>query len=198
MSLCLRGAGFNSVAAACVGGPPPLLPGVRWPFAGVWRAGAVSSGVCGGLIWLDPRLASLAWCCGVLWCAVQRRVVFCCAASCWSVPCCGAPCWAAPCCAVSRRAVPLCASLRRVVLWRAVLWGALSCCVALWCAAVRCAVLPCVVPWWVSGGYCGPCYGQECGSERGWLVAGGGGQVLVARWVRAVGVWVCRSGWWVG
>ena len=76
VSLRLCGAGFNFPAAACVGGPPPLLPGVRWSLAGVWRTGAVPSGVCGGLIWLDPRLASLAWCCGVFWCAVLRRVVF--------------------------------------------------------------------------------------------------------------------------
>ena len=76
VSLGLRGASFNFPAAACVGGPPQLLPGVQWPFAGVWRAGPVPSGVCGGLIWLDPWLASLAWCCGVLWCTVLRRVVF--------------------------------------------------------------------------------------------------------------------------
>ena len=91
--------------------------------------------------------------------------------------CCIAPCWAAPCCAVPRRGVPLCAVSRCVVLWRVVLWGALSCCFALWCAAVRCAVLPRVVPWWVSGGQAGPCRGAECGAERGWLVAGGCGQV---------------------
>ena len=30
------------------------------------------------------------------------------------------------------------------------------------------------------------------------LVAGGCGQVWVARWVHAVGDWVCRSGRWVG
>ena len=76
VSLRLRSAGLNFPAAACVGGPPPLSPGLRWPFAGVWRAGAVPSGVCGGLIWLDPRLASLSWCCGVLWCAVLPHVVF--------------------------------------------------------------------------------------------------------------------------
>ena len=69
-------AGFNFPPAAYMGGPPPLLPGVRWPFAGVWQAGAVPSGVCGGLFWLDPRSPSLAWCCGVLWCAVLRRVLF--------------------------------------------------------------------------------------------------------------------------
>ena len=63
VSLRLRGAGFYLPAAACVDGPLPLLPGVCWPFAGVWRAGAVPSGVCGGLFWLAPRLASLAWCC---------------------------------------------------------------------------------------------------------------------------------------
>ena len=40
MSLHLRGAGFKFLAAVCVGGPPPLLPGARWPLAGLWRAGA--------------------------------------------------------------------------------------------------------------------------------------------------------------
>ena len=75
VSFRLRGAGFNFLAAVRVGGPPPLLPGVRWLLAGVWRAVAVPSRVlarcCGGLFWLDPRLASLAL---VLWCAVVRSV----------------------------------------------------------------------------------------------------------------------------
>ena len=31
VSFRLRGAGFNFLAAACVGGPPLSLPGVRWP-----------------------------------------------------------------------------------------------------------------------------------------------------------------------
>ena len=35
VSFCLRGAGFNFLAAVCVGEPPLLLPGVRWPHAGV-------------------------------------------------------------------------------------------------------------------------------------------------------------------
>ena len=101
--------------------------------AGVWRAGAALSGVCGGLFWL------------VLQARVSRAVL------CRSVP------------------------RRRVVLWRVAPWGALSWCVALWRAAVRCAVLPCVVPWWVGGGQPGFCLGAECGSECGWLVAGGCG-----------------------
>ena len=92
MSLRLRGAGINFLAAVCVGGAPPSLPGVRWPLAGVWRAGAAPSGVCGGLVGLDPQLVSLAsvlWCAVVRraaswWCAVLRRAVFRRAASCWS------------------------------------------------------------------------------------------------------------------
>ena len=76
VSFRLRGASCNFLAAAGVGGPPPLLPGARWPLAGGWQAGAAPSRVCGGLIWLDPQLASLTWCCGVLWCAVLRRAVF--------------------------------------------------------------------------------------------------------------------------
>ena len=71
MSFRLRGAGFKFLEAVCVGGPPPLLPGVRWPLAGVWLAGAVPSGVCGCLFWLDLRLASLAL---VWWCA-EKDVV---------------------------------------------------------------------------------------------------------------------------
>ena len=74
VSLCFCGAGFNFLVAACVGGPAPSLPGVRWPLAGVRRVGVAlshgcgpvssPSGACGGLLGLDPRLVSLAL---VLW-----------------------------------------------------------------------------------------------------------------------------------
>ena len=120
MSFRLRGAGLNFLAAVCVGGPPPSLPGVRWPLVGVWRAGAVPSGVCGGLFWLDLRLVSLAL---VLWCAVVRRAAPCRALVCQSVPrrvasCCGVLCFGVPCrgalhCGALRCGVPCCLLLCR-------------------------------------------------------------------------------------
>ena len=120
MSFRLRVAGFNFLAAVCVGGPPPLLPGLRWPLAGVWRADAVPSGVCGGLFWLDLRLASLAL---VLWCAVVRRVALCRVVSCLcrvasrrAVACCAFGCLVVVRCAVARcSAVCLAASCCAVV-----------------------------------------------------------------------------------
>ena len=121
VSFRLRSAGFNFLAAVCVGGPPTLLPGVRWPLARVWRGGAVPSGVCGGLFWLDPRLASLAL---VLWCAAVRRVAPCRAVVCRSVPrrvasCCGVLCFGVPRCGVLHCGalpcgVPCCLVLCRV------------------------------------------------------------------------------------
>ena len=101
VSFRLHGAGFNFLAVVCVGGPPSLLPGVRWPLAGVWRAGSVPSGVCGGLFWLDLRLVSLAL---VLWCAVVRRV-----APCGAVVCRSVPRSVASCCGVLVRFLPGCA-----------------------------------------------------------------------------------------
>ena len=152
MSLRLRGAGFNFLVAVCVAGPLPWLQGVLWPLAGVRRAGAASSGVCGGLLGLDPWLVSLALVsCGVLWCAVLCPAVFRCAASCLSVLCCGAPCFVVLCCAVACHGVSRCAASRGVMLLCVMSWGALSWCVARQCAAVRCAVLPRVVPWWGRG-----------------------------------------------
>ena len=60
MSLRLCGVGYNFLVVVSVGGPSPLLPGVRWPLAGVlWAGVALShgcgrvsspSGVCGGLL----------------------------------------------------------------------------------------------------------------------------------------------------
>ena len=138
MSLRLRGAGINFPAAVCVGRPPPLLPGARWPLAGVWRAGAAPSWVCGGLFWLDPLVASVAL---VLWCAVVRR-----AASCRVSPCCvvldravlrrallGR--------AVLRRVVPWCAALCRVASRRAVACCALGCLFVVRCTVTRCSVV---------------------------------------------------------
>ena len=140
-SVSLRpcGAGLNFLVAACVGGPSPSLPGVRWPFAGVRRAGVAlshgcgrvssPSGTCGGLLGLDPRLVSLAL---VLCCALVRRAV-----SCRGLPCC---------------AVLVCAVLQ----------------CALVCRAVPCRVVPgCVVPWrgWLRRGEPSravSCYGVSC------------------------------------
>ena len=181
MFLGLRGASLNFLVAVCVGGPPLSLPGVWWPLAGVRRAGAASSGVCGGLVGLDPRLVALAL---VLWCALVRRGVLCRVSSCCLVLvplCCSAPCSVLPCCAVSCRGVPRCAASRRVVLWCVVSWSALSWCVARRCAAVRYAVLPRVVPWWGRGvgsvvvRLSRVVVQDASGGFFGWLVAGGCG-----------------------
>ena len=126
MSLRLRSSSINLLAAVCVGGPPRSLPGVRWPLAGVWRAGAAPSGSCGGLVGLDPRLVSLAL---VFWCAVVR---------------CAASCRVSLCCVVLVRAVLRCALLGRAVLRRAVLWCAALCRVPSR-RAVVCCVLGCLV-----------------------------------------------------
>ena len=95
--------------AVSVGRLPPSLLGVRWPLAGVRRAGAASSGVCGGLLGLDPRLVSLAL---VLWCAVVRR---------------GVSCGVLPYCVALVRAVLSCTLLCRAVLRRVVLLCAALC-----------------------------------------------------------------------
>ena len=77
VSFPLCGAGSN-----LLGGPPPLLPDARWPLcvtcgAGVWRAGAAPSGVCGGLLRLvlQVRISRAVWCR-----SVPRRVASCCGA----------------------------------------------------------------------------------------------------------------------
>ena len=116
MFLRLRGAGYNFLVALCVGGPPPSLLGVRWPLAGVRRAGAAFSGVRGGLLGLDPRLVSLAW---VLCCASVRRALSC-------------------------RVSPCCVVLVRGVLWCPLLCRAVLRCAVPWCAAL-CPVAPCGV-----------------------------------------------------
>ena len=77
VSFLLRSAGFN-----LLGGPPPLLPGTRWPLcvacgAGVWRAGAAPSGVCARLFRfvLQVRVSR-----AVLCRSVPRRVASSCGA----------------------------------------------------------------------------------------------------------------------
>ena len=196
-SLRLCGAGFNFSAAACVDEPPPLLPGVRWPFASVWRAGAVPSGVCSGLIRLGPRLASLAWCCGVLWCAVLRQVVLCVlrrVGPCLVVLRPAGPGRVAPCRAMVCRSVP-----RRVASCCGVLCFGVPCRVALHCGALRCGVPCCLVlcrGWSVKVRLVRVVVQSAGQSVAGWWL--GAAVRLVVRWVRAVGVWVCRSGRWVG
>ena len=78
MSFRLRGAGFN-----LPDGSPPLLPGARWPLAGVRRAGAAPSGVCGGLFWLVLQVrVSRAVVCH----SVPGRVASCCGVLCIGMP----------------------------------------------------------------------------------------------------------------
>ena len=169
MSFRLHGAGCNFLVAVCVGGPPALLPGVRWPLAAVWPASAVPSRVCGGLFWLDPRLASLAL---MLWCAVVRRVAPRRALVCRSVPhrivsCCGVLCFAVPChgawhCGALRCGVPCC-----LVLCRG---GSVE--VSLACVVVRIAGWS-VAGWWPEGAVtCGllawsVLWGSGCAARAG-------------------------------
>ena len=197
MSLPLCGAGINFLVPVHVGGPPPFVPGARWPLAGVWRAGAAPSGVCGGLFWLDPGLVSLAL---VLWCAVVRR-----AAWCHVSPCCvvvvravlrpAGSCRVAPCCAVVCRSVR-----RRVVSCCGVLCLRLPCRGALHCGSLRCGVRCCLVL--CRGGSVEVSPARVVARSAGRSVAGWwlGGAVRcgVAQWVSAVGASVFRSGWWVG
>ena len=138
MSLRLCGAGFKFLVAACVGGPSPLLPGVRRPLAGVRQVGVAlshgcgrvssPSGACGGLLVLDPRLVSLAL---VLRCAS-------------GAPRCVVPCFAmlrpaGLCCFLVRSAVLCRAAPCRAVVCRAVAWLAAPCCTA----GVSCREVPC-------------------------------------------------------
>ena len=174
MSLRPRGAGFNFLAAVCVGGLLPLLPGARWPFVAVWRAGAAPSG---GVRWLVLVTPSVSLPC--------LGVVVCCRAPCCVVPCFAVLRRAGPCCVAVRPAGPCRVALCHAVVRRSVPCRVASCCGVLClgascrgalhrgCAAVWCAVLPHGVPWWVGGGQSGPCRGAECGSECGWPVARG-------------------------
>ena len=136
MSLYLCGAGFNFLVAVCVSGLPLSLPGVRWPLAGVRRAGAASFGVCGGLPGLDSQLVSLAL---VLWCALVPR---------------GVSCRVSPCCVVLVCAVLWCALLCRAVWRRVVQWCDTLCCVAPR-RVVVCGFLGCLVVVRSTAGRCG-------------------------------------------
>ena len=113
VSFRLRGARCNFLS-----GPPPLLPGSRLPLAGVWRAGAVPSGVCGGLFWLVLLVrVSRAVVCRSL----PRRSALCCGVLCFGVPCrvalhCGALRCGVPCCLVLCRGGSVEVSLARVVV----------------------------------------------------------------------------------
>ena len=168
---------LNFRTAACVDGPPPLLPGVRWPLVGVLRGGAARSGTCGGWISLDPRLASLAF---VLWCAVVRRA---------------ASCHVLPCCVVLVRAVLRCALLGRAVLRRATLWCPALCRVASR-RAVACCALGCFIVLRCTGVRCGAvCRVASCCAVVGrwrlvWPVLWCG--VRAGVWL--VGGWGVRSG----
>ena len=144
MSLRLCGAGFNFLVVVCDGGSSPSLPGVRWPLAGVrWAGVALShgcgcvsspSGVCGGLLGLDPRLVSLAL---VLWCALVRCAVLCRVSPCCAVLVCAVLLCALLCRAVPRRVVPWCVLPWRGWLRRAAPRRAASCC------GVSCGGVPC-------------------------------------------------------
>ena len=113
MSFRPRGAGFN-----LLGGPPPLLPGARWPLAGVWRVGAAPSGVSGGLFWLVLQIGlSRAVVCH----SVPRRIASCCGVLCLGVPCpgalhCGALRCGVMCCLVLCRGGSVVVSLACVVV----------------------------------------------------------------------------------
>ena len=113
MSLCPRRAGGNFLAAVCVGGPAPLLPGARWPLGGVWGAGAAPSEGVGWLVLVRPSVSVHCF-----------EVVVCCGA---------------PCCVVLVFAVLRCVLLGRVVLRCVVPWCAALCRVALRRAVACCA-----------------------------------------------------------
>ena len=155
MFLRLCGAGFTFLMAACVGGPSPSLPGLRWVLAGVQRVavalshrfGCVSSPprACGGSLGLEPRLVSLDL---VLWRALVR-----CTVSSRALPCC-----AVLVCALSRCALLCCAVPRCVVPWSVVPWRGwlcravprrspvvvcrvVGCFIVVRCTAVRCGAV---------------------------------------------------------
>ena len=181
VSLRLRGARFNFLAAVCVGGPPLLFLEAWWPLAGVWRAGAAPSWAVRWLVLVRPSLASLAL---VLWCAVVRR-----AASCRVSPCCVVLVRAVLRCVllgrvVLRCVVPWCAALCHVTLRRAVACCALGCLVVVPCTVVRCGAVCradscCAVV--VSRRSVRPV--SWCGVRVGVRLAGGRGVRLGAGWL---------------
>ena len=98
--------------------------------AGVWRAGAAPSGVCGGLFWLVLQVRVSR---AVLCRSVPRRVALCCGVLCFGVRCRGAlHCGALPC------GVPCCPMLCR--------GGSVE--VSLACAVVRSGGRS-VAGWWL-------------------------------------------------
>ena len=164
-----------------------FLAGWCGAFRGVWRLG-----------WVRPSVS--VPCFGV-------------------VVCCGAPCRVVPCFAELRRAGPCCVAVRpagscrvapcRSVVCRAVLPRVASCCGVLsrgmpCCGALHGGTLPCGVPCclvFCPGGLVevspARVFLRSAGqSVAGWWL-GGAVRCGVARWVRAVGVWACRSGWCV-
>ena len=186
MSLLLCGAVFNFLVAACMGGPMPSLPGVRWTLPGVRRVGVAlphscgrvssPSGACGSLLGSDQRLVSLAL---VLWCASVRRALSCHALLFCSVLGCGVLRCALLCRAVRRCVVPWCVMLWLGLLRRAVPRRVVSCCGVscrglpchgvlqggalpcdVPCCLVLCRVLPCRGVWWAR---------SRVGSCRCWL-----------------------------
>ena len=134
-------------------------------------------GVCGGLLWLNPRLSFLAL---VLWCAVVR---------------CAASCRVSPCCVLLVSAVLWCALLGRVVLRYVVLWCAALCRFAspravVCCALVFLVVVRCTVE----------CCGAVCRAASCCAVTGRWRSVWPVSWCRVrVGVWLA-GGWglWIG
>ena len=120
----------------------------------------------------------MPWC-GWLRCAVPRRAASCCGVSCCGVHCgvvrctavrCGAVCYVASCCVVYR-----CAMVSGGLFPLPFRLGVGSALVRLARFVVRDAGRGYVAGWWLGGAvWCG-----------------------VARWIRAVGVRVCRLGLWV-
>ena len=137
MFLRLRGAGFHFLAAVCVGGPPPLLPGAWWPPC------RCVAGWCGAfrdvrrLGWVRPSVSvpcfGVVACCGAPCCVLRcftvvRRAGPSCVAVRAALSCCVAPCPAVVCRAVPRRAASCCGLCCLGVPRRGVLHGgALRC-----------------------------------------------------------------------
>ena len=134
-------------------------------------------GVCGGLFWLDPRLASLAL---VLWCAVLRRA---------------ASCSVSLCCVVLVRAVLRCALLGHVVLRCVVPRCAAPCRVAS-CRAVACCAFGCLVVVRCTLARCG----AACCAASCCAVVGRWKSVQPVSWCGVrVGVWLAVGrGLWLG
>ena len=129
-----------------------------WPLAGVWRAVAAPSGVCGGLSWLVLQVrVSRAVVCR----SVPRRVASCCGVLCFGVPCrgalhCGALRCGVPCCLVLCRGGPVEVSLA--------------------CVVVRSAGRS-VAGWWLGGAVrCGWLAGSVLWGPGGAVRAGGSGR----------------------